>query len=241
MTLAGVAIIGTTVAVWFLGFEIPRTVRLGGLAYGVALLLVGRPTSSKAKELLWQERMIYAVDCGGDPDDGDVFDDGGIYEEPLTKFQEWDIEHKGDWQTPNLVFFESIDYENKTAVGTWTGTLSGRQLMLGLQEVIKLREEHEEDVRRAQTLESNLWIIVKRAATATVRRVKKTFARGTLPDAEVVGREVDQVLADFGARRAEIEDLDDDAPANEIPGIELQVPDLDDLSTSGRDTGGGDE
>ena len=234
-TLLGGGIIGGVLVTAVLGVEVPRWLRLGGLVYGLVLLLIGRPTSSKVKELLWQPRMIVAVDCAAEDDDG------GVYEVPMQHFQEWSIEGRGDWRSPNLVFFESVDFENQRAVGTWTGTLSGRQLLLGLHEVKRLREV-EEDAKRGRALEANLWTIVRRATHGAVRRINETFAKGTLPgEGDDIDREIDKVLAKFGAKGAEIEDRDDDAPANEVPGIELQVPDVDDLATAGRETGGVDD
>jgi hypothetical protein len=232
--VAGVALLVFLVSA-VLGYELPRSVRVIGLAFGLALIGVGKPTANKARDLLWDPNLIWIVDLDTKDDSN-----GGIYNVPSQRFREWTVEDGSlDWVTPTLAFGKHVDLAAQSVDGCWRGTLSDRELMRSLQAVQECRNQLEADAKRGFVIESQAFTIIRNATRKAVMSIVSTFESGTLPDdGEGLGAEIDSALEQFDLERKIDIDEDDQAPDADVPGATLDFEgDLSDLADATQ-TGG---
>lgn len=222
--LAGVVLVGFAVTS-VLDVDVPRSVRLIGVVAAVTTPLVGRPAGKRVVGMLWDPSFVWLVDL-----DARRFD-AGIYRIPAQRFREWDVTDGSlDWVTPHLAFGKNVDLVNSTVEGCWRGTLSDRELMRSLQAVEECRGQLEDDAKRGFAIESQMWTIVRGATRQAVMRVVSTFERGTLPDeGEGITEEIDSAIEQFGLERKIRQTEQDDSPAADVPGADLDVDPLADL------------
>lgn len=213
--------VGTFGAV-LLGWTVPRWLRIFALAAFAAGLLVGQPTATKVRELLWNPDDVYIIDLDA------TSRTGALYREPSQQFREWDVEDgQLDWWSPNLVAAKDVDFQNRTAVGTWRGTLTGRQLLAALDAVEECRGALEDQARRGRRIETQGFVIVRTAAVRATKQVIRTFERGTLPDeGEGLTAAIDDTLEELGLERR-LDRLEEDPDQDQETDLDLDLSDLD--------------
>lgn len=141
--------------------------------------------------------------------------DGAVFWLPIDDFHELEVlEGELNQVAPELYFGKSINLDNMTAVGTWRGTLSDRQLLRGLQKVYECRGQLEEDAKKGFVLETQAFTVIRNTVRETTATVVETFKRGSLPDeGEALDNQIETALDQF--------DLDDR--------LDDELSDLDDL------------
>ncbi|MFD1586173.1 hypothetical protein ACFR9U_04205 [Halorientalis brevis] len=141
--------------------------------------------------------------------------DGAVFWFPTDDFRQLTVtEGELNQVAPSLYFGKQVDLDEMTAIGTWRGTLSDRQLLRGLQKVYECRGQLEDDAKKGFVLETQAFTLLRNAVRETTAVVVETFQRGTLPDeGEGLDHQIEQALEQF--------DLDDR--------IDDELSDLDDL------------
>jgi hypothetical protein len=147
--------------------------------------------------------------------------DASVYWLSLDDFHDLDIlEGELNQVSPKLYLGKQLDLENKTAIGTWRGTMSDRELLRGLQKVHECRGQLEDDAKKGFVLETQAFTIIRSAVRRTTETVISTFESGTLPDeGEGIGTSVDDALEQFDLDERiddELSDLDDLDESDEI-------------------------
>ena len=200
------------------GTSVPRTVRIGTIAFIVSTFTVGRWTAAKTLDLIDGPGWVWLVDV-------DLLDlDGaGIYRWPRPRWKEVEVvDGQLYWSSPSLAFGKNVDLEANTVEGVWPGTLDDRELMIALSKVHELRNVLEEDAQRGFAIETQVFSIVRSATRQAVLSVVQTFEKSTLPDrGESINQAIDDAIEQFDLDR-HIRDPDDDP--------------LDDLDSSDLDT-----
>lgn len=227
LVLSGVGA-GLFVVASFLGVQVPRNLRIIGLSTLITLPLVGRPVGKKAKSLLWDPSYIWLVDIDA------RHTTGAIYRTTSQRFREdWSVtDGELDWWTPNLAAGKSVDLEAQTVEGTWRGTLTDRELLSALEAIKECRDQLEEDAKVGYKFEMHGFGIIRRATIRAVRRIVRTFEKGTLPNqGDEFTAEIDAVLEDFDLER-KLDSLDeDDDPVSDVPGVDADdEPDTDEAT-----------
>ncbi|MFA1612427.1 hypothetical protein [Halobellus rubicundus] len=199
------------------GTEIPRTFKIGGLAFVLSMFTVGRWTAGRAADLFDGPGWVWFVDV-------DLLDlDGaGIYRWPRPRWKEVEVvDGQLYWSSPSLAFGKNVDLEANTVEGVWPGTLDDRELMIALSKVHELRNVLEQDAQRGFAIETQVFSIVRSATRQAVLSVVQTFEKSTLPDrGESINRAIDDAIEQFDLDR-HIRDRDDD------PLDDFDSPDLD--------------
>lgn len=177
---------------------IPRTVKIGGVAFIVSMFTVGRWTAGRAADLFDGPGWVWLVDV-------DLLDlDGaGIYRWPRPRWSEVDVtEGQLYWSSPSLAFGKNVDLEANTVEGVWPGTLDDRELMTALSKVHELRNVLEEDAQRGFAIETQVFSIVRSATRQAVLSVVQTFEKSTLPDrGESINQAIDDAIEQFDLDR----------------------------------------
>jgi hypothetical protein len=180
------------------GTGVPRTVKIGGLAFIVSMFTVGRWTAGRAADLFDGPGWVWLVDV-------DLLDlDGaGIYRWPRPRWSEVDVtEGQLYWSSPSLAFGKNVDLEANTVEGVWPGTLDDRELMTALSKVHELRNVLEEDAQRGFAIETQVFSIVRSATRQAVLSVVQTFEKSTLPDrGESINKAIDDAIEQFDLDR----------------------------------------
>lgn len=235
-----VRIIGTLLVALLLvttwaGYDVPRNIRIIGIAAGIVAVLIGQPVASRVVSWLWEPSYVWLIDLDAQ------IQKGGIYRVPIQRFREWDVRTGTlDWLSPNLAVGKDVDLIEQAITGTWRGTMSDRDLLRALEAVKECRGRLEDDAKRGFKIETHAHGIIRRAVHKATLRLVSTFERGSLPDkGEGLTEEIDDVLEEFdlerGIRRAE----SDDSPVSDVAGLDTDLdPDLEDLATAGRSVNG---
>lgn len=224
LLLVSVVGIGLFVLASFLDVAIPRNLKIIGLSALITLPLVGRPVGKKVESLLWDPSYIWLVDIDA------RHKTGAIYRTTSQRFRDnWEVTDGSlDWWTPNLAAGKQVDFEEQTVEGTWRGTLTDRELLVAIEAIKECREQLEEDAKKGYKFEMHGFGIIRRATIRSVRRVIRTFEKGTLPDeGDAFTTEIDDVLEDFDLDR-KLEAIEDDAdPVSDVPGVDADPLDPD--------------
>jgi len=211
--LLGAVALVTVAVLLVTGQSIPRTAKIGGLAFVLSMFTVGRWTAGRAADLFDGPGWVWLVDV-------DLLDlDGaGIYRWPRPRWKEVEVvDGQLYWSSPSLAFGKNVDLEANTVEGVWPGTLDDRELMIALSKVHELRNVLEQDAQRGFAIETQVFSIVRSATRQAVLSVVQTFEKSTLPDrGESINRAIDDAIEQFDLDR-HIRDRDDD----------LDGPDLD--------------
>jgi hypothetical protein len=177
---------------------IPRTVKIGGVAFIVSMFTVGRWTAGRAADLFDGPGWVWLVDV-------DLLDleGAGIYRWPRPRWSEVDVtEGQLYWSSPSLAFGKNVDLEANTVEGVWPGTLDDRELMTALSKVHELRNVLEEDAQRGFAIETQVFSIVRSATRQAVLSVVQTFEKSTLPDrGESINQAIDDAIEQFDLDR----------------------------------------
>ncbi|WP_256545748.1 hypothetical protein [Halobellus inordinatus] len=201
------------------GTSVPRTVRIGTIAFIVSTFTVGRWTAAKTLDLIDGPGWVWLVDV-------DLLDlDGaGIYRWPRPRWKEVEVvDGQLYWSSPSLAFGKNVDLEANTVEGVWPGTLNDRELMIALSKVHELRNVLEEDAQRGFAIETQVFSIVRSATRQAVLSVVQTFEKSTLPDrGESINQAIDDAIEQFDLDR-HIRDRDDDDPLDEFDGSDLDA------------------
>jgi hypothetical protein len=200
------------------GTTVPRTIKIGGIAFVVSMFTVGRWTAGRAADLLDGPGWVWLVDV-------DLLDlDGaGIYRWPRPRWSEVEVvDGQLYWSSPSLAFGKNVNLDANTVEGVWPGTLDDRELMIALSKVHELRGVLEEDAQRGFAIETQVFSIVRSATRQAVLSVVQTFEKSTLPDrGESINRAIDDAIEQFDLDR-HIRDRDDD-PLDEFDGSDLDA------------------
>lgn len=221
-TILAVVTGAVLVILWLrVDLSVPRWGRLVFFTY-VFMLPAGYITGNYLVNLLWDPQTVFLVDF----DAREV--DGALFAFPFDDFRELDVLDGELCQlTPNLYVGKDVDMEAGTAVGTWHGTLSDRELARALQKVRECRDVLEADARKGFALETSAFVIIEKACRKTALQVIRTFERGVLPDeGEALSEVVDEALAEFDLDK-ELEDMDLEAPDPAEAAGEAAAPDGD--------------
>jgi len=216
--LLGAAALIVFAALLVTGTDVPRTVRIGAIAFIVSTFTIGRWTAGKTLDLIDGPGWVWLVDV-------DLLDlDGaGIYRWPRPRWKEVEVvDGQLYWSSPSLAFGKNVDLEANTVEGVWPGTLDDRELMIALSKVHELRNVLEDDAQRGFAIETQVFSIVRSATRQAVLSVVQTFEKSTLPDrGESINQAIDDAIEQFDLDR-HIRDRDDDDPLDEF-----DSPDLD--------------
>lgn len=237
LLVASVIGLGGFVLMSLLDYQLPRNLRVIGLAALIAIPFAGRPTAKRVKAMLWDPSYIWIIDLDA------RYQKGAIYRTTSQRFREWDvIDGQLDWLTPNLCVGKNVELEEQRVEGTWRGTLSDRELLKTLQSVEECRGQLEEDAQRGFAVEAQAFAIIRNTTRRAVRSIVETFERGTLPDSgEGLNHEINEAIEQFGIERKVSPEEDDDSPTADVPGLDMDLdPELADLATAGRSTVQGD-
>ena len=200
------------------GTEIPRTAKIGGLAFVLSMLTVGRWTAGRAADLFDGPGWVWLVDV-------DLLDlDGaGIYRWPRPRWKEVEVvDGQLYWSSPNLAFGKNVDLDGQTVNGVWPGTLDDRELMIALSKVHELRNVLEEDAQRGFAIETQVFSIVRSATRQAVLSVVQTFEKSTLPDrGNSINESIDDAIEQFDLDR-HIQNRDED-PLDDLDGPDLDA------------------
>lgn len=204
------------------GLDLPRNLRIIGLAVCLLAPVVGKPFARRIRQMLFDPNIIFIVDV-----DAREPSAAGLYSAPSQQFRELEVtEGSLDWVHPGLVFAKNVDLEAGTLEGTWRGTLSDRELLKTLNAVAECRGQLENDAKRGFAIESQAFTVIRSATRSAVNSLVSTFERGTLPDrGEGINAAIDKAIDDFGLD-AHLDDLDDEnSPSgNEEGALDLEAP-----------------
>jgi len=204
--LLGAAALVAVAVLLVTGTGIPRTVKIGGIAFIVSTFTLGRWTAGRAADLFDGPGWVWLVDV-------DLLDlDGaGIYRWPRPRWSEVEVvDGQLYWSSPSLAFGKNVDLEANTVSGVWPGTLDDRELMTALSKVHELRNVLEEDAQRGFAIETQVFSIVRSATRQAVLSVVQTFEKSTLPDqGESINRAIDDAIEQFDLDR-HVQGRDDD-------------------------------
>lgn len=206
------------------GFSFSRSAKIFFLSGFVTVPLVGRPVGRKVESLLWDPSFIWLVDIDA------RYQTGAIYRVTSQRFrEEWDVTDGNlDWWTPDLAAGRNVDLEEQTVQGTWRGTLTDRELLAALEAIKECREQLEENAKKGYKFEMQGFGIIRRATVRAVRRIVRTFEKGTLPDeGDAFTDEIDDVLDDFDLERKLDFIGEDSDPESDVPGLDADPLDPD--------------
>jgi hypothetical protein len=187
--------------------EIPRWIRLVGIT-AILISPFGYVVGSSITNLLPDPPGVVLVDVDARRMDG------AVYWLPIDDFHDLEVtDGRLNQVAPSLYFGKHVDLDDLTAVGTWRGTMTDRQLLRGLQKVYECRGQLEEDAKKGFVLETQAFTIVRTAVRDATQTIVETFQRGTLPDeGEGINEAIDNALEqyDLEARiEDELEEIDD--------------------------------
>ncbi|WP_049987976.1 hypothetical protein [Halobellus rufus] len=204
--LLGAAALVAVAVLLVTGTDVPRTVKVGGIAFIISTFTLGRWTAGRAADLFDGPGWVWLVDV-------DLLDlDGaGIYRWPRPRWKEVDVvDGQLYWSSPSLAFGKNVDLDENTVDGVWPGTLDDRELMTALSKVHELRNVLEEDAQRGFAIETQVFSIVRSATRQAVLSVVQTFEKSTLPDrGESINRAIDDAIEQFDLDR-HVQGRDDD-------------------------------
>jgi hypothetical protein len=195
--------------------QIPRWLKVAGLAGSGSLVFVGRPVGSKVRDWLWQQTDLLLVDLDA------RYTTGAIYRVPSQNWEDWKVENGSvDWVAPRVVITKNVDLLERTCEGTWRGTLTDRELLTALHRIDECREMLEEDAKAGFAIEAQAWTIIRSATRDAVLSIVDTFEETTLPDrGEGVSQAIEDALERFDIDRAfHRTEADDFDPASDAPG-----------------------
>lgn len=143
--------------------------------------------------------------------------DGAVFWLPIDDFHDLRVlEGELNQVAPKLYFGKSVSLDKMTAMGTWRGTLSDRQLLRGLQKVYECRGQLEDDAKKGFVLETQAFTVIRNTVRETTATVVETFKRGSLPDeGEALDRQIESALDQFDLDErfedelSDVDDLDD--------------------------------
>jgi len=184
--------------------EIPRWQRLAGLT-ALAISPLGYFVGSQITNLLPDPPGVVLVDI----DAREM--DGAVYWFPVETFHDLTVaEGELNQVAPSLYFGQQVNPEELTAVGTWRGTMSDRELLRGLQKVHECRGQLEDDAKKGFVLETQAFTIIRTAVRDATHTIVETFQRGTLPDeGDGINHAIDSALEQFDLDKRIEDDLED--------------------------------
>lgn len=149
-------------------------------------------------------------------------EDMAIYQMPHRYISNYEVlDGQLDNPAPRIYIGREIDPEEKTAVGTWRGTFTDRQLLATLQAVRQCRNQLEEDARVGFALRNNLFSIVRSAVVRNTEVIVEAFEDGTLPErGDAIDKVIDETIDQFDPEESDTPLQDD---------LDLDSYDLDDL------------
>ena len=193
-TILAAALILLAIAVWA-GWDlsIPRFWHIYGLSF-LFLLPAGWLVTSWAKSYLVDPQPDWLIDLDARQTDGQLVKcpPGSLEQIEITEGQICQL-------APSLYTARQVDLENRTAKGTWRGTLDDRELLVALEAVYECRGALEDQARRGFAIEKRFFSLLRNTTRQEVLSVVETFEKGTLPNGtETLKENIDSVLEDHG-------------------------------------------